>query len=41
MVTFLAENAQWLGVVKRKRQPKRPEPTENALDKFMQSLTCD
>ena len=41
VVTFLAENAQWLGVLKRKRRPKRPKPAEDALDRFMQSLTCD
>jgi hypothetical protein len=41
VVTFLAENASWLGVVKRKRPPKRPAPAAAALDRFMRSLTCD
>jgi Transposase DDE domain len=41
VVLFLAKNAPWLGVRKRKRNPKRPVPTEDALDRFMQTLTCD
>jgi Transposase DDE domain len=41
VVAFLADNADWLGVLKRKRNPKRPKPAEDALDRFMQTLTCD
>lgn len=42
-VIFLADNAVSLGVLKRKRTPRpRPSaPVEDALDRFMQSLTCD
>ena len=41
VVTFLADNADWLGVLKRKRKPKRPAPADDALDRFIRSLTCD
>lgn len=41
VVVFLAENADWLGVLKRKRKAKRPPPEEDALDRFMNALTCD
>ena len=41
VVAFLADNANWLGVLKRKRKPKRPPPPEDAIDRFMKSLTCD
>lgn len=41
VVAFLADNADWLGVLKRKRKPKRPPPAEDALDRFIRTLTCD
>jgi hypothetical protein len=41
VIVFLADNADWLGVLKRKRKPKRPEPAEDALDRYMRTLTCD
>jgi hypothetical protein len=43
VVVFLADNADWLGVLKRQRKPKpkRPEPSEDALDRYMRTLTCD
>ncbi len=41
VIPFLAQNASWLGVLKRKRNPTPPKPPEDALDRFLQSLTCD
>ena len=41
VILFLSEEAQSLGVLKRKRKPKRPEPEEDYLDRYMKSLTCD
>lgn len=43
VVAFLADNAVWLGVLKRKRtpKPKPPQPAEDALDRFLRTLTCD
>ena len=41
VVSYLAAQAQLLGLIKRPRKPPAAAPPEDALDRFMQSLTCD
>ena len=41
VVSYLAAHAKQLGLIKRTRKPKAPAPPEDALDRFIQSLTCD
>lgn len=41
LVSYLATHAKLLGLIKRPRQPPAKPPPDDALDRFMQSLTCD
>jgi hypothetical protein len=41
VVSYLATHAKLLGFIKRPRKPPAPQRPEDALDRFIQSLTCD
>ncbi|MCL5996189.1 MAG: hypothetical protein M1546_09040 [Chloroflexi bacterium] len=41
VVLYLAAHAKLFGLIKRTRKAKPPAPPEDALDKFMRTLTCD